>query len=558
MGGSARGLVLLSALNIGLKMIGASSASSASSPSNPPDRDSNKYAVLIAGSAAYYNYRHQADVAAAFHQLKLHGVPESHIITFLNDDIVNSTWNPFPGQLFNRPSPAGEAGDDVYKGLKISYRGENVTAENFLNVLKGNRSDSSLLPEVLQSNEDSHVFVYYSDHGGTGLVGMPHGDYLYADQLMEALRYMYDNKMYKKLVFYLEACEAGSMFANLTSTTDLPVFAVTASNAEESSWGTFCPPDDVVNGTSVGACLGDLFSVNFIDDINTRADLRRESLLHQYSVVKQETNMSHVTAFGDHSFDLWPVANFFGSKSKREPGTGTRTNIGTGLEASGDEQQQQEQQQQVARKLPVESQKKRPRAKESSCMDARVASEHTMKYWLSKMQNELGPEHEKVQQLLDELLEDQRRTATQMFAFRHAEKKVGDVHRALARQQETVQRIAGDDDHEKPKARGDTNSTGTPDTGTDNKRDDDETEPFIITRWDCYRRAVSHFETHCGRTTDAAMARLGSLARLCEKSSGTGAGAGAGAGTGLGGVNMGVDVILEAIEEGCRAAATYN
>lgn len=33
------------------------------------------------------------------------------------DDVVNSTSNPYPGKLFNRPH-----GEDVYAGLKIDYK----------------------------------------------------------------------------------------------------------------------------------------------------------------------------------------------------------------------------------------------------------------------------------------------------------------------------------------------------------------------------------------------------------------------------------------------------
>lgn len=54
------------------------------------------------------------------------------------------------------------------------------------------------------------------------------------------------------------------MFVNLPKNTN--IYAVSASNPSESSWATYCPPDDVVGGVHIGSCLGDLFSVNFIED----------------------------------------------------------------------------------------------------------------------------------------------------------------------------------------------------------------------------------------------------------------------------------------------------
>ncbi|KAB8081887.1 hypothetical protein EE612_003477, partial [Oryza sativa] len=40
--------------------------------------------------------------------------------------------------------------------------------------------------------------------------------------------------------FYLEACESGSIFEGLLPN-GINVYATTASNADESSWGTYCP-----------------------------------------------------------------------------------------------------------------------------------------------------------------------------------------------------------------------------------------------------------------------------------------------------------------------------
>jgi legumain len=61
-----------------------------------------------------------------------------------------------------------------------------------------------------------------------------------ADELMSTLQKMHDKKMYGELVFYLETCESGSMFKNLP--TNINVFAESAADAKESSWGTYCHP----------------------------------------------------------------------------------------------------------------------------------------------------------------------------------------------------------------------------------------------------------------------------------------------------------------------------
>ena len=53
---------------------------------------------------------------------------------------------------------------------------------------------------------------------------------------------MNENKMYKEMVVYIEACESGSMFEKLED--NMNIYAVTAANAHESSWGTYCSPDN--------------------------------------------------------------------------------------------------------------------------------------------------------------------------------------------------------------------------------------------------------------------------------------------------------------------------
>lgn len=98
------------------------------------------------------------------------------------------------------------------------------------------------------------------------------------------------------MVVYMEACESGSMFEKILKK-DINVYAVSAANGKESSWGTYCHPDDKINGKHVGSCLGDLFSVNWMEDLDLAIEQNKlgiETLDNQYKVVKQHTTKSHV------------------------------------------------------------------------------------------------------------------------------------------------------------------------------------------------------------------------------------------------------------------------
>jgi len=126
--------------------------------------------------------------------MKKNGIPEEQIIVIAYDDIAQSTENPYPGKLFNKPTAAGTPGVDVYAGCKIDYKGAEATAETLMKVLYG---DSSAGGKVLKSNQDSRVFFNFADHGGVGLIAMPVGPYLYADVLNDAFEFMHKNKMHK-------------------------------------------------------------------------------------------------------------------------------------------------------------------------------------------------------------------------------------------------------------------------------------------------------------------------------------------------------------------------
>ena len=76
------------------------------------------WAVLIAGSSGYGNYRHQADACHAYQISLKAGIKPEQIILLAVDDIANNQENPYPGKMFNKPTPQGTPGVDVYAGCK--------------------------------------------------------------------------------------------------------------------------------------------------------------------------------------------------------------------------------------------------------------------------------------------------------------------------------------------------------------------------------------------------------------------------------------------------------
>ncbi|VDP06096.1 unnamed protein product [Soboliphyme baturini] len=227
-----------------------------------------------------------ADICHAY-QILRRGIPEDHIITMMVDDIaynkrsVNtcskcirklkelkqtsllerfetncSFWfsNPLPGVIWNSPN-----GPNVYKGVKIDYRGEDVTPQNFMNVLLGRKKEMAGIGtgRVLDSGHFDNVFINFVDHGDSGIISFPNG-VLTAKELNETFIQMHKENRYNMLVAYIEACFSGSMFYDILSS-NIRVFVTTAADRIQSSYA--CCWDNLI-----GAYLGDVYSVQWMND----------------------------------------------------------------------------------------------------------------------------------------------------------------------------------------------------------------------------------------------------------------------------------------------------
>uniref|UniRef100_A0ACD6ACQ6 Uncharacterized protein n=2 Tax=Avena sativa TaxID=4498 RepID=A0ACD6ACQ6_AVESA len=268
------------------------------------EEEVTRWAVLVAGSSGYENYRHQADVCHAYQILKRGGLKEENIVVFMYDDIAKNPANPRHGVIINHPK-----GKDVYAGVPKDYTGDQVTTENFFAVLMGNKTAvTGGSRKVINSKPNDHIFIYYADHGTAGSLGMPTNPWLYADDFIKVLREKHASESYSKMVIYVEACESGSMFEGIMPE-DLNIYVTTAANAVESSWGTYCPGMNPPPPIEYMTCLGDLYSVSWMEDSETH-NLKKETIKGQYDVVKKRTlNLngdrsegSHVMEYGDKTF----------------------------------------------------------------------------------------------------------------------------------------------------------------------------------------------------------------------------------------------------------------
>ncbi|KAM4723485.1 legumain-like [Anableps anableps] len=282
--------VLLALLGLGVALVFGNPSS---------EEDSAKHwALLVAASKGWEYYRHQADVCHAYQIVHRNGIPDEQVVVMMYDDLAHNKENPTPGMLINRWN-----GPDVYGGVPKDYTGNDVTAKNFLAILKGDASAvTGGSGKVVKSGPNDYVFVYFTDHGAPGFLAFPN-DNLHVDDLHSTIQYMYQNMKYKRMVFYIEACFSGSMMINLPPNVD--VYATTSANPFEKS--VACDYD-----LWRKTYLCDFYSVNWMENSDVE-DLTKLTLTQQYKIVKFLTINSTVLQYGNKRIGTTKVIQFLGN-----------------------------------------------------------------------------------------------------------------------------------------------------------------------------------------------------------------------------------------------------
>ena len=113
-------------------------------------KHTNNWAVIVDTSRFWFNYRHAANALSIYRSVKRLGIPDSHIILMLSDDMACNARNPKPGTVFNNENEMINLyGDDV----EVDYRGYEVTVENFIRVLTGRLPEGTPHSKKLMSDE---------------------------------------------------------------------------------------------------------------------------------------------------------------------------------------------------------------------------------------------------------------------------------------------------------------------------------------------------------------------------------------------------------------------
>lgn len=276
----------------------------------------SQWAVIVAASTTWPNYRHQADALYIYQLLKKNNFPDDHIILIMTDDIANHSRNKCKGEVIARLD-----GKNLYKDMEIDYLLEELSVEDMSNIMQGRsielekrealRKKHSYLvesPTILNSDDSSNIIWFWSGHG-VNINGSSENGYFVWEgkqsseykgfttdlmkQTLEAMETGEDGKKhFRQLLILTETCYSGSVMHICEGIEG--VLAFTAANGSETSLAD-------LYSVELKVWISNRFTKNFFDYYMENIDSNPVySDLYKYLV--KNTIGSHVRLFNGSNF----------------------------------------------------------------------------------------------------------------------------------------------------------------------------------------------------------------------------------------------------------------
>lgn len=232
------------------------------------------YAVLVAASEGWKNYRHQADVLGMYHFLKEKGYDDDHILLIMADDLAYNERNPVQGVVRRELS-----GKNLYEGVQIDYKLGNLTLNDLKQILTGKPTND--YPVTLGSSPNDNVFFFWSGHGTQ--MGWEWKDT--EDVSADFAKSMFSDMKFRKMFAIIETCYSGGVAQGCTGIPGL--LMMTAANPYETS-----KADAFDNELQV------YLSNTFTSSILSQLERKPQSVLYDlYLHAFDKTNGSHVMVY---------------------------------------------------------------------------------------------------------------------------------------------------------------------------------------------------------------------------------------------------------------------
>lgn len=256
-----------------------------------PGPKEGSWALLVAASSGWDNYRHQADVLAQYQLLRANGMADKRIILVLADDLAEDAANPNPGVLRYE-----SGGPNMHRRVRVDYRLSEVDALGIMSILKGD--ESRRFPDVIDASRRDNVYVFIAGHGNAEGVHMglqqavpPPGDdssVIDPVTLGRTIDEMSRDGGYRRLLIAVEACQAGVLGEHI----DAPgALLITGAGPDENSLSANYDPE-------AKAWLADEFAFRLWHEMTEHAS---DSMRAVQEELYLSVRGSHVSTSGDRS-----------------------------------------------------------------------------------------------------------------------------------------------------------------------------------------------------------------------------------------------------------------
>ena len=243
----------------------------------------DKWALLVASSKDWKNYRHQADILSVYQMFRERGYPDDHIILIMEDDLAQNPKNPFKGEV-----KTDLAESNLYQNFDIDYKMSDLTPTDIMNILSGKKT--SRTPIVIESTDKDNILIFWSGHGtqaelcwGDEFMGVR------KEMVSNTLKQMAKEKKYRKMLFLIEACYSGSIVKDI----QIPgALFITAANDKETS-----KADNFSN--QLGVWMTNRFTYGLREQLETDMSVPLRDLYYRLFI---NTIGSHVMVYNTANF----------------------------------------------------------------------------------------------------------------------------------------------------------------------------------------------------------------------------------------------------------------
>lgn len=243
----------------------------------------DKWALLVASSKDWKNYRHQADILSVYQMIRERGYPDDHILLIMEDDLAQNPKNPFKGEV-----KTDLAESNLYQNFDIDYKMSDLTPTDIMNILSGKKT--SRTPIVIESTDKDNILIFWSGHGtqaelcwGDEFMGVR------KEMVSNTLKQMAKEKKYRKMLFLIEACYSGSIVKDI----QIPgALFITAANDKETS-----KADNFSN--QLGVWMTNRFTYGLREQLETDMSVPLRDLYYRLFI---NTIGSHVMVYNTANF----------------------------------------------------------------------------------------------------------------------------------------------------------------------------------------------------------------------------------------------------------------